>query len=150
MYSCTFIGHRDCPGEIKETLRDVISHLIVSENVRTFYVGTHGQFDRIVYEVLCYMEKLYDIKILVVLAYLNRNQNAYYDMEKTIYPESVAKAPFRFAINIRNTYMIEKSDFMACYIEYSQSNSVSYARTALRKGLKVINLGKLELSDTQS
>lgn len=71
-------------------------------------------------------------------------------MEKTLYPESVAKAPYRFAVNKRNLYMIKNSDFMVCYIANSQSNSVSYARTALRKGLQVINLGKLELSDTQS
>ena len=70
MRSCTFIGHKDCPQEIKEKLCETVEDLIVNSDVRRFYVGTHGSFDRLVYKVLCDFESKYEIEIIVVLSYL--------------------------------------------------------------------------------
>ncbi len=101
MYVCAFIGHSDCPEDVKEKLLLEIENLIVNEKVNTFYVGTQGAFDRLVYEVLCELEKEYKIIINVALAYLNREDEfTYYDTEKTIFPDCLAKTPPRFAIMI--------------------------------------------------
>ena len=70
MAVCTFFGHRDCPETIKPYLREVLTHLIINQEVDTFYVGNQGQFDGIVRSVLRELEQVYpEIHYAVVLAY---------------------------------------------------------------------------------
>lgn len=145
LYSCTFIGHSDCTPEIKVRLYSSIERLIKEYNVTTFYVGTHGKFDYYAYIILCELEKNYDINILVVLAYLN-NIPDYFDRTKTVFPESVEKAPPKYAIIRRNYYMIEKSQFMICYIDDNFSNSYKFIKNAVSKKINIINLGKFDLN----
>lgn len=57
MRSCTFIGHRDCSSEIVLKLYNVIEALILKEQIKCFYVGNHGGFDKCVYTVLCDLKK---------------------------------------------------------------------------------------------
>ena len=78
------MGHKDCPREIAFPLLTAIEKLITADGVTRFYVGTHGGFDRLVYRVLCELEKKYtDIQVFVVPAYLNRTpQDNDYDMQK--------------------------------------------------------------------
>lgn len=147
MHACTFIGHSDCSEDILPPLRTAIEKLIINENVSTFYVGTHGRFDRFAYEILCELETKYSISTFVVLPYLNsRNKNIYYDPYKTIFPSVLDKTPPRFAINKRNLYMIEQSQYMICCIDNTLSNSYTFAKRAINKKLKVINIGKYKLS----
>lgn len=145
MYCCTFIGHRDCVPETQNKLYNVIELLIKEYNVTTFYVGTHGSFDYYAYTTLCELEKIYDIKIIVVLAYLN-NIPDYFDREKTIFPDVLEKSPFKFAVIKRNNYMIEKSQFLICCIDHTFSNSYNFIKKAISKKMKIINLGKLDMN----
>ena len=52
MNVCTFFGHGDADEEIKEKLERAIVSLIISNGVNMFYVGTHGNFDKMVYSIL--------------------------------------------------------------------------------------------------
>ena len=45
--SCFFIGHREADERLLPRLKLVIDRLIRDENVRYFYVGGYGGFDRI-------------------------------------------------------------------------------------------------------
>ena len=45
--SCFFIGHRDADERLLPRLELVIDRLIWEENVRYFYVGGYGGFDRL-------------------------------------------------------------------------------------------------------
>jgi len=140
--ACTFIGHKDCCENIYDDLYITIEKLIIQDDVLTFYVGTHGSFDRLVYRVLTELEKKYKIKVIVVLAYINtRKENIYYDIRKTVFPDALEKTPLRFAINKRNEFMINNSQYMICYVNNSFSHSYKYVKFALRKKLKIINLG---------
>ncbi len=148
MYACAFLGHRDCSKSIKGKLLLEIENLIVKENVNIFYVGTQGAFDRLVYEVLCVLEKKYIIKINVVLAYLNReNEFTYYDTVKTIFPDCVAKTPPRFAICKRNDYMLQNTDYLICYLDNKFSNTYEFVEKAIKKNIKIINLGNLQIEN---
>lgn len=141
MYSCTFIGHRNCPESIKNKLFLKIEDLVTTQNVDTFYVGTHGNFDRFVYETLIEIEKKHKIKIFVVLAYLNQKSDyIYYDNEKTIFPDCLTKTPLRFAINKRNHYMIDKSNFLICFLKNRFSNTYSFVEYAIKNNVNIINL----------
>ena len=47
MKSCFFLGHRDAPESIRESLDDAIEGLITEYGVMKFFVGHYGRFDRI-------------------------------------------------------------------------------------------------------
>lgn len=144
MQSCTFMGHSNCSQDVRNSLYKTIERLIICENVNTFYVGTQGQFDRYVYDVLCQLENAYDIDVKVVLAYLNQKaRDSYYDTDKTVFPEVLDKTPLRFAISKRNLYMIEQSQYMVCYVNNTFSNSYKFEQRAKCFNLQIINIGNL-------
>ncbi len=146
MKSCCFIGHRNCPAEIRTGLMAIMERLIIEENVDCFYVGTQGSFDRMVYDALSQLEKKHEIRWYVVLAYLNRAADGvYYDSDKTIYPDELTKTPLRFAIRRRNSFMIERSDFMIAYLNTPFTNTYKNVEEAIRKKKNVINLGTYDL-----
>ncbi|MBE6904555.1 MAG: hypothetical protein E7480_08120 [Ruminococcaceae bacterium] len=139
MQSCSFIGHKNCPKEIKGRLLYEIEKLITNKGVNKFYVGTQGGFDKLVYETLCELEKKYEIDINVVLAYLNRTpSNQYYDLEKTIFPDELTKTPLPYAIRLRNSFMIT-------YLNVPFSNAYKNVEEAIRKKKQVINLGNFDI-----
>ena len=147
MYVCAFIGHSDCPESVKEKLFLEIENLIVNEKVNIFYVGTQGAFDRLVYEVLCELEKEYKIIINVALAYLNREDEfTYYDTEKTVFPDCLTKTPPRFAISKRNDYMLQNSDYLICFLNHQFSNTYEFVLKAVKKNKKIINSGNLSIN----
>lgn len=147
MRSCTFIGHKNCSAQVYERLRREIEKMIIEEMVETFYVGTHGNFDRMVYQVLTELEKEYKINVFVVLAYLNmKKENIYYDMSKTIFPDVLEKTPLRYAINKRNEYMIKKSQYLICCVDNTFSNSYTYVERALKHKLTIINIGNYNIN----
>ena len=147
MYACTFIGHSDCDKSVKEKLIFEIENLIINHNVNIFYVGTQGGFDRLVYECLCELEEKYEIKVVVVLAYLNREDDlTYYDTKKTIFPDCLTKTPPRFAISKRNDYMFKNSDYLICYLDNQFSNTYELVLKAIKRNKKIINLGRLKTS----
>ncbi len=148
MYSCTFIGHRDCDEGIKEKLYATIEKLITEHNVTTFYVGTHGNFDFYAYRALCELEKIYKIKISVVLSHLS-NFPDYCDSSKTVFPEELETTPYKYAIIKRNNYMLRNSQFMICYVNSTFSNTYNFVKTAVNKKLQLINLGAFNLNKIQ-
>lgn len=113
-----------------------------------FYVGTHGGFDRLVYRVLCELEKKYtDIQVFVVPAYLNRTpQNNDYDMQKTIFPDELTKTPARFAIRRRNTYMLKQADVLITYLNDPFSNTYRFVEAAAKRKKRIINLGNYDIA----
>ena len=108
MKSCTFIGHGECHDGIIPKLLQTVEQLITQRSFDTFYVGTHGNFDRFAYHVLCQLENQYNIKVNVVLAYLTNNHNDFYNSNKTIFPSILENTPPRYAIVKRNNYMLDK------------------------------------------
>ncbi len=144
MHGCCFIGHKDCPFTIKNNLLKITEKLIAEKGINTFYVGTQGSFDKIVYDVLCELERIYKIEIYVVLAYLNQScEESYYDVAKSIYPDELAKTPPRYAIRKRNSYMINKSDYVICYMNDPFSNTYGNIKEAIKKKKQIINLAEL-------
>ncbi len=123
MTACTFFGHRDCPGNVKERLYEEIERLISHRHVDTFYVGTQGVFDRMAYVVLVELRQRYShIKVYRVLAYLPRLSDIAKDrsvLDNTILPEGIEKVHPRYAIVHRNNWMIERSDYVIAYVTHN-------------------------------
>ena len=135
--TCTFFGHADAPESIRAALFETIV-LLINEGVDTFYVGTHGNFDRIVSgELLRAKMQFPHVICLSVLAYL-RNQNN--SKLETLFPEEAATAPARFAICRRNQFMLKKADIVVAYIRRQTGGAVKFVLEATRRGLRVIYL----------
>ena len=110
-----FFGHRKCSEEIEPALISTIEDLIENKNVDMFYVGNHGDFDRLVRKNLKILkEKYHHINYAVVLAYMPIKTNEYNveDYSDTIYLDGLETTPPKFAINNRNIWMINESNFV--------------------------------------
>ena len=141
MAVCTFFGHRDCPETIKPRLREVLTDLIINQEVDTFYVGNQGRFDGIVRSVLRELEQAYpEIHYAVVLAYLPGKKNEYDDFSDTIFPEEIEAVHPRYAIEWRNRWMLQRADFVVTYIAHPWGGAAKFAEKAKREGKTVINL----------
>ena len=119
--SCTFIGHKDCSDIIEQELYRSVDYLITEKGVRNFYVGTQGNFDYLAYKVLVSLKNKYKIEIFVVLAYLNI-ERTYFNEKYTVFPEVLEVTPKRFAIAKRNKFMIDKSNYLICYVNNHFTN----------------------------
>ena len=137
--TCTFFGHKDTPSDVKGKLRETIVQLIEEKGVTNFYVGNHGNFDRIVLSVLKELIKLYpQIRYSVVLAYLTQHSDE--DYSNTVYPEGIESVPKRFAIDFRNKWMLQQSDFVVAYIRRSIGGAAKFTDMAKKRGKEVINI----------
>ena len=141
--TCTFFGHRYVPQKIEPTLRSTLIDLIELHGVDLFYVGNHGEFDAMVRRVLRQLSTKYPIKYHVVLAYMpeKKDENQLITCSDTILPEGIEIVPKRFAINYRNKWMIEHSDFVVTYVVHdAASGAAQFKKLAERKGKAVIDL----------
>ena len=141
MAVCTFFGHRDCPETIEPRLREVLTDLIINQEVDTFYVGNQGRFDGIVRSVLRELEQAYpEIHYAVVLAYLPGKTNENDDFSDTIFPEGIEAVHPRYAIEWRNRWMLQRADFVVTCIAHPWGGAAKFAEKAKRDGKTVINL----------
>ena len=143
MLTCTFFGHRSVPNTIEPSLRSTLIDLIENYNVSVIYIGNHGAFDAMVLRVLRELTELYPIKYYVVLAYMPDTENAHHmtDYSDTILPEGIERVIKRFAIDYRNKWMIEHSDYVVTYVVHDLgSGAAKYKRIAERKGKSVIEV----------
>ena len=139
MAACTFFGHRDCPDFIKPKLLAAIENLITEKHVTTFYVGNHGNFDRLVASQLRDLATLHpDIKYYVVLAYLPTK--AYNESYESIFPEGIEDVPKRFAIDFCNRWMIDKSDYVITYVTRSFGGAAKSKNYAEKHGKHMIEI----------
>ena len=137
--TCTFFGHRDCPSNITNELKNTIVELIEREGVNRFLVGDKGNFDSCVARVLHDIKHDYPlIDYCVVLAYMPKVNTSH----PTIYPQGIEYVPKRFAISYRNEWMINHSDIVIGYISRTFGGAHSFFEKAKRKGKTCINLCK--------
>ena len=141
MKSCTFFGHRTVTHNIREKLFSQISYLIESCGVDTFWVGHQGSFDETVISVLESIKKVYPcISCNIVLSNLHEANNSSFDLD-TVFPEELEGSIPRFAIDKRNRWMIEHSDFAITYV-MRDGGAKKYKDILLKKNKTVIELSK--------
>lgn len=142
---CTFFGHRDTEEKTKEILNSVLVDLIENNGADMFYVGNQGSFDNLVRAKLKELKRVYPhIKYAVVLAYMPGKRTCYEDYTDTIYPFENEKIIPRFAINKRNIWMINKSDYVITYVNRTFGGAAQFKALALKKGKTVIELSAKE------
>ncbi len=141
MKTCTFFGHSDAPQNLKRTIKEKISELIIECGVEIFYVGNHGQFDLMVISVLKELKNFYhQIDYNIVLAYFPKETNQY---DNSILPDGIELCHPKAAVDYRNRWMLEKSDYVITYVTCSWGGAAKYKNLAIKHGKSVINLADL-------
>lgn len=149
MNCCFFIGHADAPETVLERLMQTAESLIVKENVRCFYVGGYGNFDRLAALTIKRLKRSYpSILLMLVLPYhpAERPISAPEGFDGTYYPEGMEAVPRRYAIVQANRRMVENSDWLIAYVCHPASNARSileYAQRREKKGqIHIVNLSE--------
>ena len=109
-----------------------------------FFVGNNGKFDYIVYSALKEIKSEYpNISYSVVLAYLpgeKQEYKNYYAEEETFLPDGIEIGPVRFAIDRRNTWMVEQADYVITHVTHSWGGAAKFKELAEEKEKTVINI----------
>ena len=137
--TCTFFGHRDTSPTVKPLLRQVIIELIEQRGATRFYVGNQGNFDAMARSLLAELAQTYPIRYDVVLAYLPKENDPSLDGSYTILPDGFENVPPRFAIDHRNRWMIDQSDYVVTYVHSPIGGAAKYKALAERKGKTVVD-----------
>ncbi len=141
--SCGFFGHKFLlnQSEIGQKLYLTLIHLIENENVDTFFVGEHGDFDILTANILEELKKIYPlIKIYLVISYPKQLHSGKTFCDDFIYPPILEKTPKRFCIAKRNQWVANNSDVIVAYISSDFGGAYNALTIAIKKQKKIINL----------
>ena len=149
--SCFFMGHREADERLLPRLELEIDRLIQEDNVRYFYVGGYGGFDRIAAAAVKHSKQKYpDITLMLVLPYhpAERAVPTPDGFDGTYHPEGLENTPRRYAIVHTNQIMVDTCEWLVCYVRHGASNSwklLEYARRREKRGLiQINNIGERE------
>ena len=139
---CTFFGHNDTPDGVESLVRSAVIDLIIKKGVTKFYVGSQGNFDRVVKRVLRNVKQQFPyIECLIVLAYMPAKCGVYADdVFETVYPEGLESVPLRAAIARRNEWMVQMADVVVTYVKYNIGGASKYKLLAEKRKKEVINI----------
>lgn len=136
--TCTFFGHADATEEVKGKLLEVIVDLIIKEGVDTFYVGNHGNFDKMAYSVLLELSEVYEIKLHVVLSAVPVGKLPAY--KSTIVPEGIENVPPKLGIDYRNRWMVKKADYVITYVKRCFGGAHKFQEYAKKQNKVIISI----------
>ena len=150
--SCFFMGHREANERLLPRLELTIERLIAEENVRYFYVGGYGGFDRIAAVAVKRAKQKYpDITLMLVLPYhpAERAIPTPDGFDGTYHPDGLENTPRRYAIVRINQIMVDTCDWLVCYVRHGASNSrnlLEYAQHRKTKGrIQIVNIVESEI-----
>ena len=148
---CCFAGHSKLYGtnDMYNKLISLIERLIKEEDVSEFWVGNYGDFDRLCAGAVRNVKRKHPhIELNLVIPYLtsdiNNNRQFYYrKYDNIIIADLPEGTPKRFWIIKCNEYMVQCSDFIICYVQYScggAAKTMEYAKK--RESIIIYNLGE--------
>ncbi len=136
--SCCFAGHSQISedndiikNQIKETLRSIAQ----TADIVYCYVGNYGDFDNIVAKAVHELKEEYNkFRAYLVIPYLSRvNDTNPKWFDEVFIPDIPLNTPPRLKIIKTNQYMVDKSDYLICYIKYSFGGAAKTFDYAKRK-----------------
>ena len=141
--TASFFGHADLEGkstQISPKLRQIIISLI-EQDVDTFYVGNHGEFDILSSKIICDLQTLYpEIKVIAVLCYPNEFQYLKCAFTDVLIPSEIVVCPKRACIVKRNHWVVDHSDYIVSYIKYTMGGAYSVIEYAKKHHKKIIEI----------
>ena len=145
MKSCFFLGHRDAPDSIRDTLDEAIERHITEYGVTEFFVGHYGRFDRIAQTALVRAKVQHpEISVRLLIPYhpTERPVSAPEGFDGTYYPPGMERVPRQLAIPRANRYMIDHCDYLIAYVWHAASNARELLEYAEKGVIIIKNLAK--------
>lgn len=145
---CSGFGHRSLYYNINSDLINTITTLVEKEGVSLFFTGGMGDFDSAFSSaVRSVKQKHSDIKLILVKPYfsneLNTNKTFYEtSYDDVIVPNELMGVHYKAAIQKRNRWMVDRSDFILSCIYRDFGGAYQTIRYAKRIGKTVIDLVK--------
>ena len=139
---CTFAGHSEIHNSnLVEAIKTTAKELITEYGVNEFWVGHYGDFDHYAAKAVRELKQEYPrMHYAVVLAYMPGRQTEYEDHSDTMLPEGIEAVHPRYAISWRNSWMLNRSEYVVTYITHTWGGATQYAKKAKAKGKICINL----------
>lgn len=131
-----FVGHKEADERLLPCLTEVIRQLVTEEDVRHFYVGGYGDFDRSAGKAVKEVKKQYtDVTLNLVLPYHSgeRSVEVPPGYDGTYYPKGLENVPRQYAIIWTNKIMVDTSGWLIAYVRYGASNSRKFLEYAQRR-----------------
>ena len=146
IFTVGFFGHRYIEDffNVEKGLENVIKELISSHEYVDFLVGRNGDFDRIVSSAVIRAKRTLfcaNSSHVCILPYKISGieyYTAYYDEVEICDPS--AQAHPMAAINIRNRYIVDRSDLIVCYVSRCKGGAFQAVKYAEKQGKIIINL----------
>lgn len=153
--TCSFFGHAQITSKegLTSLLEQTIERHILQFNVTDFLAGGMGQFDnmaaRCARRVLArYPQAHLHLVIPYRTKQLQREKDFYASLyDDIIYPEEVWGAHPKYAITKRNRWMVQQSDYIIAYVDYTWGGAWAATNYAHRKKKPITNLGKIVYDD---
>ena len=148
--SCSFFGHSEITitNELIDKITIIIEKLIVNENFGIFYFGGFGMFDDLCYTIVSKLKEKYtDIKRIFCLYDPRHTQKSKRPewLKKEIYEEYIyfdLQYDYYYTrIYYRNCEIINRSDYVICYVANKNNSGANKALKYIKKNKKpYINL----------
>lgn len=145
----TFCGHSILSNidveMIKTSIKDIVKNFYQKEPI-TFYLGGYGDFDNIAKAACLGFKKEHpNCSLIFITPYIEEDYLKSKDItnlgyDEIMYPH-LEEVPKRFAIVKRNEWMIDNSDLLIAYIDYSIGGAYKTFEYAQKQKINTINLG---------
>lgn len=114
---CSLMGESYTPPEIRDLLKEKLTGFVEEKGVDFFYIGDHGDFEKMALSVVKELCGTYPhIGYSVVLTHRHeQNDN---DLSNVVYPEGIEALPEDAALSFRNIWMIDRADIAIVYARH--------------------------------
>ena len=119
MSRCFFIGHRDAPQAIYNSLVNAIEQQIAEYGVTEFIVGHYGNFDRMAAQAVAVVKERHrQVKLTLLIPYHPTEQSVSISsaIDAVWYPSLMEQVPRRLAILRANRYAVDYADRFIVYV----------------------------------
>ncbi len=133
----------------KKSLKDMIEPQIINYDVRVFMTGGHGEFDNIFADTIRKLKITYPyIQLILVEPYYSKRYSSYKHYYESLYDNIIILDKFaddgdQIAIENRNCWMAQNSDFVITYINNRSGNEYTAMKYAKKINKFIFNLGEI-------
>ena len=146
--NCCGFGHSNLFCNITKELNEKVADLIEHSGVSVFLTGGMGDFDSAFSSAVRSAKHNHDeVKLILVKPYFSNELNTNKDYYESFYddvivPEELAGVHYKSAIQKRNRWMVDQSDFVLSGIYRDFGGAYQTIHYARRTGKTIIDLIK--------
>ena len=146
IFTVSLFGHREIEDlrDLENRLVPIIRDIIASHSYVSFFIGREGEFCEFAASVIKRVQREFEkgrSEIILVLPYTVANieyYERYYD--GIIIPDDIFGIHYKAVIEMKNRWMLEKSDLAIFFVEREFGGAYAAMKYAERIGKRMINL----------